>query len=153
MQSKNIIVGVGIVLVNPFQNKIAILQEKLKDDAIGKEAGMWAIPQGHLELGESLVEAVHREIIEETGIESVEIAGVLGIYLIKGALGVVFVVETKQDVGLDIKDKDVKLARWIDPQELISGKISNYRPATKEIIGDYLKGIRYPMDLLTDCRE
>ncbi len=37
----------------------------------GRAAGTWAIPGGRVERGESLAEAVVREVVEETGIEAV----------------------------------------------------------------------------------
>ena len=39
----------------------------------------WCIPGGHMEPGESVAEAVIREIFEETGIE-VEIVKLIGVY-------------------------------------------------------------------------
>ncbi|WP_396230887.1 NUDIX hydrolase, partial [Frankia sp. EI5c] len=41
--------------------------------------GYWAIPGGGVEPGESVSQAVVREVIEETGIEC-EVTGVVGIY-------------------------------------------------------------------------
>jgi len=41
--------------------------------------GLWAMPGGALDLGESLAQAVHREVVEETGIE-VEAVDILGVY-------------------------------------------------------------------------
>ena len=37
----------------------------------GPAAGTWSIPAGRVELGETLAEAVVREVAEETGLESV----------------------------------------------------------------------------------
>ncbi|CAL9457519.1 hypothetical protein SUDANB120_02569 [Streptomyces sp. enrichment culture] len=41
--------------------------------------GMWALPGGVMELGESLAQCAARETLEETGI-SVEITGIVGTY-------------------------------------------------------------------------
>jgi 8-oxo-dGTP pyrophosphatase MutT (NUDIX family) len=41
--------------------------------------GFWALPGGAQDLGESVVDAVSREVFEETGIE-VEVTGLSGIY-------------------------------------------------------------------------
>lgn len=41
--------------------------------------GLWALPGGAQDIGESVVEAIRREVIEETGIE-IEVAGLSGIY-------------------------------------------------------------------------
>jgi len=52
----------------------------IKDDAIllGKRKncygeGMWALPGGHLEYGESLLECIKRELREELGIDGTEL--------------------------------------------------------------------------------
>jgi ADP-ribose pyrophosphatase YjhB (NUDIX family) len=41
--------------------------------------GLWALPGGAQDIGESVVEAAQRKVIEETGIE-IEITGLSGIY-------------------------------------------------------------------------
>jgi ADP-ribose pyrophosphatase YjhB (NUDIX family) len=41
--------------------------------------GLWALPGGAQDIGESVVEAIKREVLEETGIE-IEVTGLSGIY-------------------------------------------------------------------------
>ena len=41
--------------------------------------GMWSLPGGVLETGETLAEGIHREVLEETGL-TIEIIGVLEIF-------------------------------------------------------------------------
>lgn len=50
-----------------------ILLEKRSDN------GMWGVPGGRIEVGETVKEAALREVREETGLE-IEITGLLGIY-------------------------------------------------------------------------
>lgn len=41
--------------------------------------GLWALPGGAQDIGESVIEAVRREVMEETGVE-IEVTGLSGIY-------------------------------------------------------------------------
>src|SRR3989338_10893667 len=52
---------VGAVMVNP-EGKIFLMKSP-------KWKGKYVIPGGHIELGESMEEALHREIKEETGLD------------------------------------------------------------------------------------
>jgi 8-oxo-dGTP diphosphatase len=56
------LVGVGGVLIS---NDRALLIRR----ASAPLKGQWSIPGGKLEIGETLVEAVRRELLEETGME------------------------------------------------------------------------------------
>ena len=63
-----ILVGVAVAVIN---DKGEILLQKRND-------GLWGVPGGFIELGESTEEAGRREVLEETGIEigKVDLVGV-----------------------------------------------------------------------------
>src|SRR2546423_954989 len=65
---KKFTVSVGAIVINP-ENKVLLL------DHVLRPASGWGIPGGFIEANESAVEAVKRELREETGleIENVEI--------------------------------------------------------------------------------
>jgi len=59
-------VGVGVVVINKDEQVLLIRR--------GQEPnkGLWTIPGGRQEPGETLVETAHREILEETGVSIYE---------------------------------------------------------------------------------
>jgi len=54
-------VGVGAIVIK--DDKVLLVKR-----GIPPSKGLWAIPGGHVELGETLQETAEREILEETGI-------------------------------------------------------------------------------------
>ncbi len=63
-------VGVGVVIRDQSGR---ILLEKRRD------CGVWGLPGGRVEPGESVMEAAEREIKEETGL-SIHVTGLIGVY-------------------------------------------------------------------------
>ncbi|NVM44426.1 MAG: NUDIX domain-containing protein [Candidatus Lokiarchaeota archaeon] len=66
------LVGVGVLLTR--DNSLLLVKRKFDPDA-----GYWAIPGGHLDLGEKIEEAAEREAYEETGfiVKVSKLAGII----------------------------------------------------------------------------
>lgn len=64
--------AIGVVIVDNF--KILLIKR-----AFQPSAGKWSIPGGVVELGEKVEEAARREVMEEVGLEIVELE-LLGVY-------------------------------------------------------------------------
>lgn len=54
--------GVGVAILD--EGRVLLVQKRS-----GPFAGLWGVPGGKIELGETRVEAAHREVAEETGLE------------------------------------------------------------------------------------
>ena len=113
-------------------------------------------PAGHLEDGESLSAAVIRETFEETGYPFTPQA-VTGLYLWRGpskqtVLRVAFagsVGERRQDARLD---RAIIRTAWLDRGQLQSRQAELRSPLVLQCIDDYLRGARYPLELLSQLR-
>ena len=112
-------------------------------------------PAGHLEDGETLVEAVIRETREETAWEFVPEA-LIGIYQWRHPeKEKTFIRTTFSGKGLR-HDPDRKLdacierTLWLSPDEIRHRHDSLRSPMVLRSIDDYLAGCRYPLTLLSD---
>ena len=76
-RTDGILVGVGAVIWNDADEVLLIRRTKPPG------AGRWSLPGGKVEQGETLEQAVRREVREETGLE-VEILGLAGVAEITG---------------------------------------------------------------------
>jgi 8-oxo-dGTP pyrophosphatase MutT (NUDIX family) len=109
-------------------------------------------PAGHLEDGESLVEAVVRETREETGREF-RPESVTGLYLWRSSarrtvLRVAFAGRIgERDPSLAL-DRAIIRTEWLGRDELDARGGELRSPLVLRCIDDYLRGARYPLVLL-----
>ena len=116
-------------------------------------------PAGHLEEGESLLDAVRREAFEETA-HHFEPEALLGIYRWrhpgkpqKTYLRFAF---TGRITGFDptaALDEGILRAVWMSAEEIAASRLLHRSPLLQQCISDYQAGQRYPLDLLMDFAD
>lgn len=110
-------------------------------------------PAGHLESGESLVEAVVRETLEETAWHFTPTA-LIGIYQHHQTsagisyLRFAFTGELSDHEPQRALDKGILRALWMPVTEIRACSGKHRSPLLMQCVDDYLTGRRYPLQLL-----
>lgn len=111
-------------------------------------------PAGHVEEGESLVEAALRETLEESGWQ-VRLSGFLGSYVLtipdKGRTyyRFCFIAEAGRQVSQHL-DTDIIAAHWLSHEEVLARTDQLRSPLVLQCIEDYRAGKRYPLDIIKE---
>ena len=145
--------GVGAIILNR-ENKVFV--GKRKDNPVDK----WQMPQGGVEIGESYLSAMKRELYEETSIKSIkilrEIDGFFEYELPKNLVGIIWkgkfrgqkqkwfiakFIGNENEINLQTKNPEFIEWKWIIPDELpktiVDFKKKMYVDLLK-IINDYI---------------
>lgn len=140
MQIKNIVSA-----VIEKDGKILLVQEA-KENVKGK----WNIPSGHLENGESVIDAVKREVKEESGYD-VNVLHMLGIYESfskeKHYIRFNFACNSLGKISEYDKDEilDVKWFTWKEIAELPDEQLRSAK-IVRQILEDFRNNIKIPLD-------
>jgi 8-oxo-dGTP pyrophosphatase MutT (NUDIX family) len=111
-------------------------------------------PAGHLDPGESLLEACRREVMEETA-HAFEPKALVGLYRWYYAAKDVTFLRFCFTGGVSAPDPDRKLdkeivrAVWLTAEELVARKADHRSPLVSQCVADYLAGRRFPLELLS----
>ena len=112
-------------------------------------------PAGHLEEGESLIDAVIRETREETG-WSFAPRALVGLYRwVQPHTGITFLRAAftgdllEHDTTATL-DPDILANHWMDRQAVDASGLALRSPLVMRCIDDYLQGRRFALDLLSD---
>jgi 8-oxo-dGTP pyrophosphatase MutT (NUDIX family) len=140
---------VTVAAIAHYHNRFLMVQERVSGQLVFNQ------PAGHLEDGESFIDAVVRETLEETAWHYVpEI--ITGIYrwreplLQRTYLRVCFagsLLDNEPDAGLD---EGIEQAVWLSRTALAQRPDQLRSPMVLRCIDDYLAGARYPIRLLSD---
>ena len=122
--------GVGVIVLND-ENKVFV--GKRKDNPIDK----WQMPQGGVDMGESYLSAMKRELYEETSIKCIEILkeinGFFEYELPKNLVGIIWkgkfrgqkqkwfitrFIGNENEINLKTKNPEFIEWKWIVPDEL-----------------------------------
>lgn len=145
---------VTVAAVVEREGRFLVVEERVRSRLVINQ------PAGHLEKGESLVEAVVREALEETAWHFVPKA-VVGIYLwnqtarsgdgpARTFLRVAFHGTVTHHEGARTLDTGIERALWLSREQLAAQPSRLRSPLVMRCVDDYLAGRRFPLEVLTD---
>lgn len=115
-------------------------------------------PAGHLEEGETLLEAVRREVMEETAREF-EPQLLVGVYLYPNPhrdimyLRFCFAGRCIQHHADEPLDTGIIRAVWMTRDEIEANREKMRSPMVRRCLDDYLAGKRYPLEMLNHFKR
>jgi 8-oxo-dGTP pyrophosphatase MutT (NUDIX family) len=138
------------VLFDPL-NRVLLFEFVLPPDFIAGVSHFWATPGGEIEPGEDVLDAIAREVREETGIEGVE----LGAELWYGSNQLIFKGEPVRTLErfflvrsptsslgatnwTELEKQVMRSHRWWTPAELIAAKETIFPPRFGELVEHFL---------------
>ena len=130
------------VLCLIHKNGKYLLQDRIKNDWKG-----YTLPGGHIEPGESIVDAVIREMQEETGltISHPHLCGVKQFPLEEGRY-IVFLFETEEFEG-DLRSSEEGTMHWIDERELSKvNLVEDFEDLIEVMLNDTLTEFQYVIE-------
>lgn len=130
------------VLCLIYKDGSYLLQDRVKNDWKG-----YTLPGGHIEPGESIVEAVIREMKEETGltIKNPRLCGVKQ-FPIDGGRYIVFLFETDQFEG-ELADSEEGKMHWIKDSDLSNVNLVNdFEELIEVMLNDSLTEFQYVIE-------
>lgn len=125
------------------------------EEDVGEVSSAFNQPAGHLEAGESVVQAAIREVMEETGQQFTPQA-ITGIYRWiapssgETYLRVCFYGQATQAHPPVKLDTDIVATHWLTLDEITALKGRLRSPLVVTCIEDYLNGCRYPLSLFKE---
>ena len=142
----------GVVGAIVERNGRILLVKETKKAAKGK----WSHPAGWLEVGENPIDAVKREVKEESGFDF-EPKYILGVYsllkkeanVIHHSIKLIFIGDISNKEVAELAD-DVSETDWFPPEEIEKMDSKTLRDLDiKEMVNDYFSGKRYSLNLIT----
>jgi 8-oxo-dGTP pyrophosphatase MutT (NUDIX family) len=141
---------VTVAAIVPHEGRFLIVEETGREDAVFNQ------PAGHLEPGESLIDAVVRETLEETGYRF-QPHGIVALYLWRPdaasdrtILRVNFWGEALDQVHEAPLDADIIATHWLSKDELRARHARLRSPLVLRAVTDFEQGLHLPLDAVFD---
>jgi len=113
-------------------------------------------PAGHIENGESVINAAIRETREETGwdVTPIGIGGISQFHAPNGTsyLRITLIAKAIKHYPAETLDDGIAAAVWLTYEQVLELKDQLRSPVVLKVIEDYRRGITYPLDLIYDHR-
>ena len=111
-------------------------------------------PAGHWERGETLIEAVRREALEETAhhVEPLALLGCYSTHYPRRDITYLRFAYICEATGFDADralDDGIVRAVWLTSDELAASSVPHRSPLVQRCVQDYLAGRRFPLDFVT----
>lgn len=143
---------VGAILER--NGKILLVREAWKK---GPDHGKWNHPAGWIDVGEDPIDAVRREVLEESGFVFAP-KHLLGVYsLVRNdiekemggtphGIKLIFIGDISENIVGELHD-DVSETKWFAPDEIYAMDSVTLRDADiKQMVKDYFAGKKFPLD-------
>src|SRR5690625_3670987 len=140
---------ITVAAVIEQQNRFLMVEEPIAEQLLLNQ------PAGHLEDGESLLDAVVREVREETAWEFEPLA-LVGFYRWrqtqsdKTFIRFCFTGKLHQHHAEQALDADIARTLWLNAQQVKEAGHRHRSPLVQQCIADYLNKQRYPLEILKD---
>ena len=139
--------NVTVAAIIERDQKFLLVEENADDHVVFNQ------PAGHLEKNETLIEAVKREVLEETAWEFIP-QSIVGIYLYPNQhseityLRVCFSGTCDKFHSEQTLDTGIIQAAWFSEEEIKQNANKMRSPMVSQCLDDYLAGKFFPLDLL-----
>jgi 8-oxo-dGTP pyrophosphatase MutT (NUDIX family) len=139
--------NVTVAAICEQDGKFLLIEEKAHEGVVLNQ------PAGHLEAGESLLEAVVRETLEETAHRFVP-EFLVGVYSWRRAakdityLRFAFAGKVTAHDATRKLDKGIVRALWLTRDEIQRESARHRTPVVMRCVDDFLAGRRYPLELI-----
>lgn len=138
---------VTVAAIVPLRDRLLFVEERSDGLSVINQ------PAGHLDPGESLLDAVVRETLEESAwhVRPIALTGIYqlfrpGIQFVR----VCFLCEPLQHEAHRALDVDILGTHWLSRDELARSATPTRSSLVLRCVDDYLAGRRYPLDVLTE---
>ena len=139
--------SVTVAAVIERDSKFLLVQERVEGRLVLNQ------PAGHLDPGESLVDACGREVLEETA-HRFRPTGLVGIYRWHYAAKDVTFLRfcfkgTLEGTASRALDKEIVGLEWLTPEELKNRRTEHRSPLVEKCVDDFLAGRNFPLEILS----